>query len=175
MLPKLMEAHWPLVPNGYSISAVANANRFTRGGTSALASLKIYRRKGKLFIVETDGVIDLSPVVEVADHEQFAATLSDILSKPQIFPEEVPNLRDYKSPLLAAVGVRRWSELERGLQMVSVAQTPEGIVAQKYVPEPSWRSGLAPGDVILKQRESDPVELADKLLAALEDPNWPVR
>jgi|GEM_PF-4966247 hypothetical protein len=141
-------------------------------------SVAIYARKGIVYVLPTIGFIDVGPVFTAAvDEDEVAAALEGAIAAipaEQVLP---PLANPYpRSPVLDAMKVSG-PAYERGLQSAVLRFDHDGYRFYRYVPDPKFKVGL--------RREEDPVftvpidtpipGVAKKIVAALNDPTWPIR
>jgi hypothetical protein len=136
-----------------------------------MSIVNIYQRDGILYVVPTNGLIDLPPVsvVSVA-HLDLAKALETAFNNAVEVPPAHPDLRSYQSPVLTASKLRNWRQFERGMKMIAVSRSEDTYVATRYVPDVRMKKGFVPEDVILQMPVTTSLsDIAVRLLNALAE------
>jgi hypothetical protein len=141
-------------------------------------SVTVAARNGVVYVAPTIGFIEVRPVFTAAvDEGELAAALEGGIAAIPAEQALPPGANPYPpSPVLEAMGVSG-PAYERGLQSAVLRFDDDGYRFYRYVPDPKYKVGL--------RREKDPVftvpidtpipAIAKMIVAALNDPAWPIR
>lgn len=111
------------------------------------------------------------------DIDQFVVSLERAVAAIPRQPRTWLNLRDYKSPIQLAAGVTRPAEFERGLRIVTIGIDESGYSIKPYIPYPRQRTGFIhdPSSHVALPLRTSLRSVAEHVMKAFLDPNWPVR
>jgi hypothetical protein len=141
-----------------------------------MPSVALYNRNGIVLVVPMCGMVDVDPVSRATMNagDIAAAIRSAIAAIPSVMP--VSRSID-RSPVLDALGLKSAIAFERGLKSAVLRFNEDKYCFYRYVPHAMFKTGF--------RREDDPLftversvalaAVAEKILAALNDPTWPVK
>jgi hypothetical protein len=141
-----------------------------------MKTVAVYSRNGAVFVLPNVGMADAEPVFTARmDVAEVVAALDGALAA---LPSAVSTVSmEYRSPLMTALKIKSGAAFERGLKSAKLWSDDNKWSFFRFVPHPMFKTGL--------RREDDPVftlpvnaplvAVAEKVVAALDDPSWPVR
>jgi hypothetical protein len=113
-------------------------------------SVAVYIRGNTAYVVPHAGTgglrIEIEPVVAVPAEKDHLATALEEASRRASNLSGTPNLRNYKSPVLAAAGVASLSKFEQGAQYFTVKRSHQGVKIQRFRHGPGKKGFEADGE-----------------------------
>ena len=105
--------------------------------------VSVYVRGTKVYVAPQFGGsglrVDMEPVITATteEHDLASALQTALTAAASLGPAHpIPNLRTYRSPVLATAGFTSAKQFETGLKYSTVHKSPEGFRIQRYQPAP---------------------------------------